>query len=183
MAERTHDEGASDDSLLKVCRLLNEQGAKYIVAGGFAVILHRVPRFTRDVDLLIEESEENFRRVIDALAQMEDGAARELQTKDFRENVVVKIADEVEVDVSTRAWTVTYAEAALNAREEIVDGIRIPYLGLKELIRSKQTYRAKDKLDLEMLMENSPEAREMLRDGLAGNAGCFGKVRSLWNKM
>jgi len=50
-------------------------------------------------------------RVIDALAQLEDGAARELTPRDILENVVVKIADEVEVDVSTHAWKITYFDA------------------------------------------------------------------------
>ena len=52
-------------------------------------------------DILVEASEENCQRVIDALAGLEDGAARELTPKDIIENAVVKIADEVEVDVST----------------------------------------------------------------------------------
>ena len=36
--------------------------------------------------------------------------ARELKPEDFAENVVIKLPDEVEVDVSTKAWTVTYAD-------------------------------------------------------------------------
>lgn len=156
-------EGASDDDLLKVIRLLNEAGARYLVIGGFAAILHQIPRFTRDVDILIEEDENNYTRIISALSQLADGAAKELTHEDFLNNLVIKIADEVEVDVSRRAWTVTYAEAIPNARFEIIDGIRIPYLGLADLIRSKQTYRAKDKLDIELLLENSAEAREAMR--------------------
>jgi len=149
----------SEESLLKVCRLLNEQGVHYLIAGGFAVALHQVPRFTADVDLLIEDNDENFARVIEALAGLADGAARELTPRDFRENLVVKIADEVEVDVSRRAWVVTYAEALPGALEETVDGIRIPYLGLRDLIRSKQTYREKDRFDIELLVKRSPEAK------------------------
>jgi hypothetical protein len=71
---------------------------------------------------------------------------------DSPKHLVVKIADEIEVDVSRRAWVVTYAEAIKNAREEIIEGVRVPYLGLQDLIRSKQTYGDKDRLDIQMLL-------------------------------
>lgn len=159
-----HEEGgASDESLLKVCRLLNEEGARYLVAGGFAVIMHRVPRFTQDIDLLIEEDEENYLRVIAALSRLEDGAARELTPQDLRENLVVKIADEVEVDVSRRAWVVTFLEALPQAKREVIEGIEIPF-GLRDLIRSKQTHRDKDRLDIQMLLEAARERGEKTPD-------------------
>ena len=84
--------------LVRVCSLLNGENARYLVVGGQAVILHGIVRTTEDVDILIEATEENCRRVLSALAQLEDGAARELSPRDLLENVVVKIADEVEVD-------------------------------------------------------------------------------------
>jgi hypothetical protein len=91
-----------------VCSLLNQAGAKYLVAGAYAMILNSIIRATEDVHILIEDSVENFRRVIEGLSNLADGVARELKPEDFAENVVIKIADEVEVDVSTKAWTVTY---------------------------------------------------------------------------
>ena len=93
--------------LLLVCSLLNETGAKYLVIGGHACILHGLVRTTEDVDIVIEESEGNCELVLAALSRMADGAAAELTPRDLLENVVVKIADEVEVDVSTRAWKVS----------------------------------------------------------------------------
>ena len=134
--------------LLRVCALLNAAGARYLIAGGHACILHGIVRTTEDVDLLIEATEENCARVIRALAQLEDGAAAELTPRDLLDNVVVKIADEVEVDVSTQAWKVTYAEAISASLETVVEGVRIPYLGLDSLIASKETYREQDRLDL-----------------------------------
>lgn len=115
------------------------------------MILNSVIRATEDVDILIENSRENFQKVIDGLSNLADGAARELTPDDFVENVVVKIADEVEVDVSTSAWTVTYAEAAKNAKVMVVGDVRVPYLSLEDLIRSKLTYRDQDQVDVERL--------------------------------
>ena len=78
---------------------------------------------------------------------MEDGAARELTPRDILDHVVVKIADEVEVDVSTHAWKVTYPEGAPGAQQVQVDGVTIPFLGLDALIARKETYREQDAVD------------------------------------
>lgn len=113
--------------------------------------MHGFVRSTEDVDILIEPSDENCKRVLTALAKLKDGAASQLTPKDFQENVVVKIADEVEVDVSTHAWKVSYEDAIASANEITVEGVRIPFLGLDSLIASKETYREKDALDLAQL--------------------------------
>lgn len=133
--------------LLRVCQLLNEAGAKYLVCGAQACILHGLVRTTEDVDILVEATAENCQRVIDGLARMQDGAARELSPKDILDNVVVKVADEVEVDVSTKAWKISYLDAASSANQVVLKGVVIPYLGLDALIASKETYREQDALD------------------------------------
>lgn len=137
-----------EDPLARVCDLLNREGARYVVVGGQAGILHGLVRTTEDVDLLIEESDENYARVIRALSNLADGAAAELTPDDLRDNVVVKVADEVEVDISRRAWTVDYVEAARDALAVDIEGVRIPYASLPALIRSKSTYREQDRADL-----------------------------------
>jgi hypothetical protein len=142
-----------DLPLPKVCRLLNEHGAQYLVVGAQASILHGYVRDTHDVDILIPEDTENHARVIAALSELEDHAAAELTPQDLAENVVVKIADEVEVDVSTRAWKVSYADAFPTALHTIIDGVEIPYLDLPSLIASKDTYRDQDQVDVQILRE------------------------------
>jgi hypothetical protein len=139
--------------LLRVCQLLNEAGAKYLICGAQACILHGLVRTTEDVDILVETSEENCRRVIAGLARLEDGAARELTPRDILENVVVKVADEVEVDVSTHAWKVTYEEAIGSSRESFIEDVRVPFLGLDSLIASKETCREQDAWDRARLQE------------------------------
>jgi len=145
-------EEASNKPLLHVCELLNQEGAEYLVIGAWAMILNGLIRATEDVDILIAENSDNFQKVITALARLPDGAAGELVPRDFEENVVVKIADEIEVDVSTRAWKVSYTEALPNAQRTIVDGIEIPFLSIPDLIRSKQTHRDQDRVDVENLI-------------------------------
>ena len=134
--------------LVKVCGLLNRFDAKYLIVGAQASILHGHIRTTEDVDILIPEDLENHARVLAALSEMEDHAAAELTPQDLVENVVVKIADEVEVDVSTRAWKVTYAEAEPTAVRITIDGVVIPFLDLPILNESKRTDRDQDRIDV-----------------------------------
>src|SRR5216684_8358041 len=112
---------SEDVPLLRVCSLLNKHKAKYLIVGARACWLHGYVRATVDFDILIPEDRENHARVIAALAELEDHAAAELTPKDLAENVVVKIADEVEVDVSTRAWKVSYADAEPDALKTIIE--------------------------------------------------------------
>ncbi len=139
--------------LTRVCALLNGQAAQYLIVGAQAAILHGHIRTTEDVDILIPEDVENHARVIAALSQLEDHAAAELTPQDFIENVVVKIADEVEVDVSTRAWKVSYADALPTSLRTTIGGVEVPYLDLATLIVSKDTYRDQDRVDVQILRE------------------------------
>ena len=78
-----------------------------------------------DVDILVPENLQNHGRVIAALSELEDQAAAELTAQDLVQNIVVKIADDVEVDVSTRAWTVSYAHAIGTALKTTIGGVEI----------------------------------------------------------
>ena len=137
--------------LARVCSLLNKHSVRYLVAGGYACILHGLVRTTEDVDVLVQDDEKNFERIIAALSELKDGAARELEPRDFAENVIVKIADEVEVDVSRVAWKVSFADAIGSALSVEIDGVIVPYLDLKTLIASKETYREQDRADVALL--------------------------------
>ncbi len=139
---------ADPDPLLRVCSLLNKHSAKYLIVGGHACILHGLVRTTEDVDLLVESSEDNLKKVIAALSELEDGAARELTPRDLLDNVVVKIADEVEVDVSRSAWKISYGDAIGSALHAEIDGVDVPYADLKTLIATKQTLRERDRADI-----------------------------------
>jgi hypothetical protein len=179
MNEEITDGEVQDEQLLELCRLLNEHDVHYLICGGYACILHGNVRMTQDVDLLVEESSINYARLIAALSLFGDGSAKELTAADIDENLVVKINDVITIDVSRRAWVVTYAEAAPNALSEDIDGVRIPYLGLADLIRSKQTYRDKDKLDVQMLQLRQAERSQetaALHPERKQAKGCLGSL-------
>ena len=147
--------------VLRICRALNEAGARYLLIGGFAVIAHGAGRFTKDIDLLVDDSPQNVRRVKDALSVLSDNAAADVADDDVRTNVVVRVADEVVVDLMGRACGVDYAEAAKDAEVFEREGVAIRLASPRTLIRLKQTARPQDALDrafLEGVLRSRGEA-------------------------
>jgi hypothetical protein len=131
-----------------VCRSLNEHGARYLVVGGFAVNQHGFSRATMDIDLLVEDSPENQVKVKQALEVLPDKAVRELGDDDLGNYVVVRVADEVVVDLMGAACGITYAEAEPEIEIFTIEGVAIPFASARLLLRTKQTDREKDAEDL-----------------------------------
>ena len=52
---------------LKVLKAMEDEGVDYILIGGFAVILHGLPRFTMDMDFSIQMLEQNVHKLRKAL--------------------------------------------------------------------------------------------------------------------
>src|SRR5438552_18199230 len=92
-----------------------------------------------DVDILVPEDTGNHERIIAALSELQEHAAAELTPQDFVENVVVKIADEVEVHVITRAWRVSYSKAIETSLIAVINEVEVPYVDLKTMLDCKRT--------------------------------------------
>jgi hypothetical protein len=153
MAEATRPPERSD--LLRLCAELNRIRAKYIVIGGLAMNELGLVRVTEDVDLLIEASPENQQRVREALRILPERAIDELGSdEDLREWVVLRVNDEITVDLMTSACGVTYAEAKDSFTIRAIDGVEIPFANRDLMIRLKQGDREKDRIDLEYLLRS-----------------------------
>jgi hypothetical protein len=142
--------------LVGLCRRLNAADARYVVIGGMAVIQAGFPRATGDIDLLIDASRENQRRVREALMGLPDQAVRDMTEDDLDRYAVVRVADEFVVDLMKAACGIEFAEAHPQADVVDIDGVAIPFASPELLLRMKDTYREKDKLDrafLEKLLE------------------------------
>jgi predicted nucleotidyltransferase len=141
--------------LAEVCGQLNEHGARYVLVGGFAIQVWGSARATRDIDVLIEPTVENARRVLDAIVRLTGswGLARDLLAEDVAKRPVTIIGDIPRIDILTVAFKVHYAEAARDATVFEVDGVSIPTASIEHLIASKQTGRLRDAADVEELLD------------------------------
>jgi hypothetical protein len=73
-----------------------------------------------------------------------DKAVREVKENDLDEYTVVRVADEIVVDLMLAACGVTYDDAANEIEMREVRGVAIPFASAKLLLRTKQTYRERD---------------------------------------
>ena len=135
------------DDLVRIARSLNAHGALYAVIGGFAMEHYGFARPTSDIDLLIDASEENVALVCKALTVLPDRASLEVEPGDVAAYTVVRVADEVVVDLLGSAAGVTWSDVAAHLVTDEVDGVAVRYLDIEALLRTKQTIRPKDAMD------------------------------------
>ncbi|HEX3988644.1 MAG TPA: nucleotidyltransferase [Verrucomicrobiae bacterium] len=138
--------------LANLCRELNQRGAKYMVIGGFAIIAAGLPRTTADVDLLVAADLDNEAKVYSGLSTLPDNAVRELQPGDLEQYGVIRVGDEILVDLMRSAGGIEYAEAVRDVVTRELSGVTIPFASPRLLWRMKAiTHREKDAGDLAFL--------------------------------
>lgn len=127
----------------------------FIVIGGYSVIFHGYARSTGDVDLWLRPDNANKLKLVDVLRQMDfdEEDIEHIADLDFTKYIVFSMWDEPEkVDFLTRISMIEFEQAAQRKIIADIDGIKIPFLHLNDLILSKfNTGRMKDKADVEEL--------------------------------
>jgi hypothetical protein len=76
-----------------------------------------------------------------ALRILEDHAADEVADTDVAPYTIVRLADEIVVDLMALACGIDYKDAAKNATSLTIDGVAIPIASPATLIRTKNTVR------------------------------------------
>ncbi|MEA1949462.1 MAG: nucleotidyltransferase [Thermodesulfobacteriota bacterium] len=133
--------------LITLCRELNACGVKYIVIGGMAVVQQGFLRTTEDIDLLLEESRKNQQKVKKALEILPDKAVLEMDDDDLDTYVVVRVVDEIVVDLMLKACGISYNKAIKEVDIVTIKGVDIPFASAELLFKMKQTVRQKDEID------------------------------------
>jgi hypothetical protein len=137
------------EDLRELCRELNKRGAKFVVVGGFAMRAANYLRETMDIDLVVATDLENEAKVFSALSTLPDNAVHELQPGELQQFTVIRVSDEIVVDLMGSASGIDYAEALMDTVIREVDGVPIPFASPRLLWRMKaKTYREKDAADL-----------------------------------
>lgn len=143
---------------LELLRALCAAEARFLVVGAYAVTFHGPPRSTGDLDLWVEPTAENARRVWNALlafgAPLEAVALQDLQTPD----VVVQFGlPPRRIDLLTSLTGLQFDAAWARRVEADVEGVRCPILSRDDLVTNKRAVgRPRDLADIERLVR--PEA-------------------------
>lgn len=151
----------SVEDLRDLCRELNQRGAKYIVIGGFAMRALNYVRSTMDIDLLVADDAENEQKVLAALATLPDKAAREIQPGELQRYSVIRVCDEIVVDLMRTAGGVSYTDAAKDVCVREIDGVPVTFASARLLWRMKaRSRREKDAADMLFLRQWFAERNE-----------------------
>lgn len=134
-------------------RLLTSHDVRYLLVGGYAVGYHGYPRATGDMDIWIELSEQNSKKVASVFRDF--GMSDEVISEGLflEENKVIRMGvPPVRLEVITGASGVNFEDCYSNREVVEIDGILINFISLQDLKRNKQAAgRYKDLEDLEHL--------------------------------
>lgn len=148
---------ATLDDLKGLIRALNEQGAEYLLIGGYALFAHGYQRATTDIDVVVPRDRMAGERVKKALLALPDRAARDIDPAWFEEGDNIRVADAFVVDLMLTAGGETYTSLVPYALTIDLEGVPVRTVNLEGLLRTKQTSRAKDAAD-RAILERALEA-------------------------
>jgi hypothetical protein len=141
--------------------LLAKHRVRYLVAGGYALAAHGVPRYTKDLDLWVEPTPDNARKLVAVLDDF-GFASLGLQERDFTEaDTVIQLGYEPNrIDLLTGVSGLEFAAAHAAHVAGRFGNLEVPILDRRSLILNKRTVgRPQDLVDvsqLEQLPEEEP---------------------------
>lgn len=133
--------------------LLNTYKVDYMVVGGYALAFHGKPRHTGDLDIWIDVSEDNARKMVLVLNDF-GMASLGMEEQDFlTKGSITQIGyPPLRIDILNEIDGITFDEAYPNKLLIDVEGLPVNYIGLDDLIKNKQiSGRKKDISDIQQL--------------------------------
>ena len=137
----------------KLLRLLNANGVRYLLIGGYAVGYHGYPRATNDIDIFIAKDLENAQRLVQILFDFGFGT-NDLSTEIFlQEKSLVRMGVEpMKIEITNFISGVDFEDAYQDKFIGVIDGVEVSLISLHYLKINKQASgRHKDLNDLENL--------------------------------
>ena len=137
----------------ELLKLFNDNGVRYLVVGGHAVMLYTEPRYTKDLDLWIEASEENAGKVFDSLAAFGAPLAG-LSPEDFtREGFFYQVGmPPARIDILMSIDGVRFEDAWPDRNQAELGTQPVWFISRADLVRNKRACgRHIDLHDLELL--------------------------------
>ncbi|HRZ80073.1 MAG TPA: nucleotidyltransferase [bacterium] len=135
----------------ELLELLNGKKVEYLIVGAYALAFHGHPRFTGDIDIFVNSTDENARKIIEALNEF-GFESLGLEPDDFQEpdNIIQLGFSPIRIDFLTSIDGVTWDEALNGAVTGTYGDIPVKYLGKNEFIKNKKASgRLKDLADIE----------------------------------
>ena len=147
----------AERDFVELLRLFNKHRVRYCIVGAYAVAFHARPRYTKDLDILVEPSITNGARIVKALKAFGFGSLK-LTAGDFvRPGRFIQLGYEpLRVDLLTSFEGFTFEQVWRHRAVGRYGNVRTFFIGRDELIRNKElSGRHQDQADLERLRPSS----------------------------
>jgi hypothetical protein len=145
-----------DEEILAFWRQLDQQNVRYIMLGGFATNFHGYSRATDDMDLWLEDTLENRKKLRQAIKLHGSGDYEPLERMQFIPGWTdLRLLSGFKLDLMTKVKGLegsTFDKCYDMAVVAEIEGVRVRFLHYNHLIESKKAAnRLKDQLDDEEL--------------------------------
>jgi len=137
----------------ELLKLLNRHEVKYCIVGAYAVAFHGKARYTKDMDIFIEPSEDNSKKLINALGAFGFGEL-ELTEQDLvkKGNIIQLGYEPIRVDILTSITGLDFDKVWAKKVKGNYGEEEVFFIGLEDLIKNKEmTGRKQDAVDVENL--------------------------------
>ena len=134
-------------------KLLIENKVEYLIVGGYAVGIHGYPRYTGDLDIWINNTNENARRILKCVNEF-GFSSYNLSVSDFTKqgNIIQLGYPPVRIDIINQVDGVNFGECFKNKKEIMTENITLYFIGYDDLLKNKKkTSRSRDIDDIENL--------------------------------
>ena len=138
-------------------KLLNQYEVEYMIIGGYAMAFHGRPRYTGDLDIWINISEYNAKKMLKVLEEF-GFSSLNFRKEDFlKENLINQIGyPPLRIDILTSIDGINFNDAYPQKQVITIDDFTANYIGLNELIQNKNASgRQQDLVDVETLQKNT----------------------------
>ena len=142
-----------------LCSLLNANSVDFLIVGGYAVAFHGAPRFTADLDILIQPTLEHVGRTLTALKEF-GFPAEQIATQDvLQQRRILQLGRQpVQIHIMTSISGVDWDSAWDSRQRGSYGDVPVFFIGRDALVANKRAAgRAKDLADVEALRP-SPNA-------------------------
>jgi hypothetical protein len=143
-------------------KLLDAKKAKYLIVGGYAFSFYAEPRYTKDIDILVQPTVENGKKVVSAIAEFW-GMKPDIEPADFlRRDMIIQLGfAPVRIDIITACAGIEFRSAWKNRVKAKYGDIDVFFISLDDLIKNKRAVgRDRDLLDAKYL-ERVKKAKKM----------------------
>ncbi|WP_019989371.1 nucleotidyltransferase [Rudanella lutea] len=144
-----------NDDFQDFLRALHQCDVRYVLVGGYSVILHGYSRTTGDMDIWVDKTPENYERLCHAFSVF-GMPTFDMTAENFLHNPAFDVftfgRQPVAIDVITSIKGLTFTETYEEATNVEIEGIPIRLIQYHHLVRAKQAAgRPRDQNDLDNL--------------------------------